>query len=119
MARVLSSPPTPHPARPRLGNEEKPVISCPSCGFSEDRLAKSLSLGCPTCYTTFGPHIATFLPRLHHGTTHIGKRPLLQELAELELRIISLANRVHDLAPGSIESEVLVQLQAEIHARPR
>ena len=116
MARILSSPPKPHPARPRVGIEELPMISCPACGFDESRLAKSLRLGCSTCYTTFAPHIATFLPRLHRGVIHTGKKPPALTVAELERRIDRLVAKVQELAPGSPEATGLCQLQSSCHA---
>ena len=116
MARVLSSPPKPHPARPRAGIPRLAMMTCPVCGFDESRLAKSLRLGCPTCYTTFAPHIATFLPRLHRGLTHTGKQPPVPTIAELEHRIDRLVEKVQALAPGSPEATGLCQLQSSCHA---
>jgi protein-arginine kinase activator protein McsA len=92
------------------------MMSCPVCGFDESRLAKSLRLGCPTCYTTFAPHIATFLPRLHRGVTHTGKQPPVPTIAELEHRIDRLVEKVQALAPDSREAKELCQLQATCRA---
>jgi protein-arginine kinase activator protein McsA len=92
------------------------MISCPACGFDESRLAKSLRLGCSTCYTTFAPHIATFLPRLHRGVIHTGKKPPALTVAELERRIDRLVAKVQELAPGSPEATGLCQLQSSCHA---
>lgn len=116
LARILSSPPKPHTPRPRVGIEELPMISCPACGFDESRLAKSLRLGCSACYTTFAPHIATFLPRLHRGVTHTGKQPPVPTIAELERRIDRLVAKVQELAPDSPEAMVLCELQASCRA---
>ena len=91
------------------------MMSCPVCGFDESRLAKSLRLGCPTCYTTFAPHIATFLPRLHRGVTHTGKQPPVPTIAELEHRIDRLVEKVQALAPDSPEAKELCQLQSACH----
>ena len=115
LARILSAPSKPHTARPRVGIEELPMISCPACGFDESRLAKSLRLGCSTCYTTFAPHIATFLPRLHRGVTHTGKQPPVPTIAELERRIDRLVAKVQELAPDS-EAMVFCELQSSCHA---
>lgn len=92
------------------------MMSCPVCGFDESRLAKSLQLGCSACYTTFAPHIATFLPRLHRGVTHTGKQPPVPTIAELERRIDRLAAKVQELAPDSPEAMVLCELQASCRA---
>ena len=116
LARILSSPPKPHTPRPRVGIEELPMISCPACGFDESRLAKSLRLGCSTCYTTFAPHIATFLPRLHRGVTHTGKQPPVPTIAELDRRIDRLVEKVQALAPDSPEAKGLNQLQSSCRA---
>jgi protein-arginine kinase activator protein McsA len=89
------------------------MISCPVCGFDESRLAKSLRLGCSACYTTFAPHIATFLPRLHRGVTHSGKQPTVLTVSELERRIDRLVAKVQELAP---EAMVLCELQASCRA---
>ncbi len=48
---------------------------CRDCGFGEKDFAKSLRLGCPHCYEVFAPELATFLPRMHVGSTHVGKIP--------------------------------------------
>ena len=92
------------------------MMSCPVCGFDESRLAKSLRLGCPTCYTTFAPHIATFLPRLHRGVTHTGKQPPVPTIAELEHRIDRLVEKVQALAPDSREAKDLAN--SKRHAVP-
>jgi protein-arginine kinase activator protein McsA len=89
------------------------MISCPECGFDESRLAKSLRLGCSACYTTFAPHIATFLPRLHRGVTHTGKQPSVPTVDEIQRRIDLLVAKVQELAP---EAMVLCQLQSSCHA---
>ena len=116
LARVLSSPPKPHPARPRMVIPRLAMMSCPVCGFDESRLAKSLQLGCPACYTTFAPHIATFLPRLHRGLTHTGKQPPVPTIAELEHRIDRLVEKVQALAPDSPEAKGFYQLQSSCRA---
>ena len=92
------------------------MISCPECGFDESRLAKSLRLGCSACYTTFAPHIATFLPRLHRGATHTGKQPPVPTIAELDRRIDRLVEKVQALAPDSPEAKGLNQLQSSCRA---
>ena len=91
-------------------------MTCPVCGFDESRLAKSIQLGCSACYTTFAPHIATFLPRLHRGVTHSGKQPTVPTIAELERRIDRLVAKVQELAPDSPEAMVLCELQASCRA---
>ena len=116
LAQILSSPPKPHTARPRAGIPRLAMMTCPVCGFDESRLAKSLRLGCSTCYTTFAPHIATFLPRLHRGVIHTGKKPPALTVAELERRIDRLVAKVQELAPGSPEATGLCQLQSSCHA---
>lgn len=92
------------------------MISCPECGFDESRLAKSLRLGCSACYTTFAPHIATFLPRLHRGAIHTGKQPSVPTVDEIQRRIDLLVAKVQELAPDSPEAMVLCQLQSSCHA---
>jgi len=89
------------------------MMSCPACGFDENHLAKSIQLGCSACYTTFAPHIATFLPRLHRGVTHSGKQPTVLTVSELERRIDRLVAKVQELAP---EAMVLCELQASCRA---
>ena len=116
LAQILSSPPKPHTARPRVGIPRLAMMTCPVCGFDESRLAKSLRLGCSACYTIFAPHIATFLPRLHRGVTHTGKQPPVPTIAELERRIDRLAAKVQELAPDSPEAMVLCELQASCRA---
>jgi len=81
--------------------EVYPSLVCPACGFSELDLSKSLRLGCPQCYEVFGANLETMLPRLHHGTVHVGKSPkqsanlsaqLRRELNEIESLLVANQN---------------------------
>lgn len=94
-------------------------LTCPACGFPESRLRRSLQLGCPVCYETFAPHLATFLPKLHAGTIHKGKSPAPATLEALLHRIDTLAHRIATEAPRStahlITEMLRHQIQAEIH----
>jgi protein-arginine kinase activator protein McsA len=92
------------------------MISCPECGFDESRLAKSLRLGCSACYTTFAPHIATFLPRLHRGVIHTGKQPSVPTVDKIQRRIDLLVAKIQELAPDSPEAKGFYQLQSSCRA---
>lgn len=48
---------------------------CPTCGFKQEDFIKSLRFGCPDCYRVFRSELSTFLPRMHHGSSHRGKVP--------------------------------------------
>jgi len=84
-----------------MQNHTAPGLTSPACGFPETRLRHSLQLGCPVCYETFAPHLATFLPKLHLGTLHKGKSPAPSTLEALLQRIDALANRIAQQAPHS------------------
>jgi protein-arginine kinase activator protein McsA len=96
-----------------------PELTCPACAFPESRLRHSLQLGCPVCYKTFAPHLATFLPKLHTGTLHKGKSPAPATLEALLQRINALADRIATEAPHSparlITDTLRQKIQAEIH----
>ena len=50
--------------------------SCPTCGFTLDRLRKEGTLGCPHDYEVFEHALVSLIARAHNGaTTHCGKVP--------------------------------------------
>jgi protein-arginine kinase activator protein McsA len=93
------------------------TIACPACGFPESRLKYSLQLGCPACYESFAPHLCTFLPKLHTGTTHKGKTPPPSTAEDLLQRIDALASRIALEAPDSSARPVTDMLPRQIRAR--
>jgi len=48
---------------------------CPECGFTLAEFEKRGRMGCPECYTHFGPSIEPIIEEMHPGTTHAGKCP--------------------------------------------
>lgn len=85
--------------------EEGPVATniaeCPSCGYTTEKMQKAGRMGCPDCYTEFGPLILPTLGNMHKSTVHTGKVPHRSlERHELLNRIqkltIELQNAVKD-----------------------
>jgi len=93
-------------------------MTCPACGFPESRLKYSLQLGCPACYESFAPHLCTFLPKLHTGTTHKGKKPAPSTADDLLQRIDALASRIAHQDCQISDSQLVATLQTK-SPRPR
>lgn len=56
--------------------EEERSVICPVCGWELKQFRKTGYLGCPDCYSAFGPVIERLLSDMHYGTAHQGKIPL-------------------------------------------
>lgn len=76
---------------------------CGHCGFGEKDFAKSLRLGCPHCYEVFAPELATFLPRMHVGSTHVGKTPRQAQIEACQLT--TALEEVEQLLASSLPSD--------------
>ncbi|MBU6183629.1 MAG: hypothetical protein KGR46_12560 [Verrucomicrobia bacterium] len=98
-----------------MQNHTATELTCPACGFPESRLRHSLQLGCPVCYETFAPHLATFLPKLHTDTLHKGKSPATIEA--LIHRIDALADRIANEAPHSPARLITDMLRQQIRTQ--
>ncbi len=48
--------------------------SCPSCGLTYDKFAKTGRLGCGECFNTFRQPLADLLRKIHGSNLHRGKR---------------------------------------------
>ncbi|HLS27117.1 MAG TPA: UvrB/UvrC motif-containing protein [Opitutales bacterium] len=72
-------------------------LQCSTCGFKQSDFRKLGRLGCPDCYTVFGPILTPVLKNMHKGLTHVGKVPeksaarytIREQLAALEEEIQS------------------------------
>lgn len=48
--------------------------SCPTCGLTYDKFAKTGRLGCGECFNTFRQPLADLLRKIHGSNLHRGKR---------------------------------------------
>lgn len=68
---------------------------CPACGIEYSEFKRTGFLGCPECYTYFGPRLRPLYRRIHGATRHTGKVPARaggplkarRELASLEAEL--------------------------------
>lgn len=58
---------------PELDSEMK-SHSCPNCGLTYDKFAKTGRLGCGECFNTFRQPLADLLRKIHGSNLHRGKR---------------------------------------------
>jgi protein-arginine kinase activator protein McsA len=58
-------------ARPR----EVPVVRCPKCETTWDRLRQDSRVGCAQCYEVFREQLDEVMSRLQNANQHIGKMP--------------------------------------------
>jgi protein arginine kinase activator len=65
--------------------------SCPSCGFTLDRLRKEGTLGCPHDYEVFEHALVPLIARAHNGATaHCGKVP--SKMPRETKKLVELSN---------------------------
>lgn len=57
----------------RAGGEG--AAKCRSCGLPLAAYRKSLFLGCPDCYDSFGDALVPDLFKFHQGVQHVGRKP--------------------------------------------
>lgn len=94
--------------------EVRVASTCPVCGFTEKEFAKTLMLGCPHCYEVFAANLETMLPRLHRGTTHVGKTPDLSGKLRRELNDIE--SLLTASQPNSSRVDALLDRWKEVSA---
>lgn len=51
------------------------ILTCPKCGWDNEKMRKTGRLGCPECYHSFRDKLADALAVMHRGTIHCGKIP--------------------------------------------
>jgi protein arginine kinase activator len=76
--------------------------SCPSCGLTYDKFAKTGRLGCGTCFTVFRQPLADLLRKIHGSNLHRGKRPML---AAGSMDSLKEEARLKDELKSAIENE--------------
>lgn len=74
-------------------SEEERTVVCPVCGWELKQFRKTGYLGCPDCYSAFGPVIEQLLENMHHGSEHQGKIPLSSAPAGHPVREKTLLRR--------------------------
>lgn len=63
-------------------SEEDEPGPCPTCGMTQSELKRLGRLGCADCYGHFETHLRSLLRRLHGGTQHVGKIPVMPDSDE-------------------------------------
>ena len=70
----------PKPAVHGFGREKpdtpartKAIAKCPACNTTLSQVLESATVGCATCYVTFGTEVESMLEALHRGSAHRGK----------------------------------------------
>ncbi len=63
------------PAKDGGADNPHPALTCPKCGWDEQKLRRTGQLGCAHCYTVFAPLLAEALKNMHRGASHLGKHP--------------------------------------------
>lgn len=48
---------------------------CPTCGISEEEVARSGRVGCADCYREFAALLAPYIRRIHGPAAHAGRVP--------------------------------------------
>ena len=48
---------------------------CPTCGISEEEVARTGRVGCADCYREFAPLLTPYIRRIHGNATHTGRVP--------------------------------------------
>ncbi len=62
------------------GGQSVPVAAkCKTCGLPFQQYKRTLMLGCPHCYESFGDHLLTDLRKIHGSVQHSGKIPPEQQ----------------------------------------
>jgi protein arginine kinase activator len=79
-------------------------LTCPSCGMKFSQFLSTEKLGCPTCYSAFGPQLSGRIAREHNASTHhLGKVPKRMLMA-------SRLNASVASEPGVTRKDVLAKL---------
>jgi protein arginine kinase activator len=78
------------------------AIQCAGCGLAYSEFIQIGRLGCPDCYTHFGPQLKQILRRVHGAVRHVGKAPG-KDGERLERR--QSLQRLHEDLERAIERE--------------
>jgi len=77
-------------------------IQCATCGLTYSDFVQSGRLGCPDCYTHFGPQLKQILRRVHGSVRHVGRAPGKDgEVFERRQK----AQRLHEELERAVERE--------------
>jgi len=79
--------------------EDKPAITCPSCGTTYAQFEHSGRLGCAQCYRAFSKQLKPMLQKIHGRTQHAGRKPAAfvpDPQDELDARIIELKQKMEE-----------------------
>lgn len=60
-----------------LEGRAQPGKVCPQCGLCFPNFRKTGKLGCGQCYEQFASELDPIITRMHGGTSHIGKGPVV------------------------------------------
>jgi len=52
---------------------ERKMLACRACGLKYSQFRETGRLGCPECYTSFGPQLTELMARIHGFTRHTGR----------------------------------------------
>jgi protein arginine kinase activator len=99
--------------------EEQPAeavlkMQCGTCGQSFQRYKKTLFLGCPDCYVSFGKPMVAELRKFHGSTQHRGKVPARQRWVIERRRTIEELRQRMNQAIEREEFETAAKLRDEI-----
>jgi protein arginine kinase activator len=89
-------------------------LVCGTCGLPFRKYKKSLFLGCPDCYESFGKHVVADLRKFHGSTLHRGKVPeRLRRTVERRRDIEGLRRRMNQAIEHE-EFELAARLRDQI-----
>jgi protein arginine kinase activator len=91
-------------------------VSCGTCGLPFQHYRKTLFLGCPDCYESFGKLMVAELRKFHGGTQHRGKVPVrLRRVLEQRRGLDDLRQRMNQAIERE-EFETAARLRDQIRA---
>ena len=78
------------------GDTRREPEPCARCGLTFEGFKETGRLGCPHCYTSFGPGLRRLLGRIHGATRHVGKvyLPPDSDAAHADRRLDDLRRRL-------------------------
>lgn len=76
---------------PDIDEDGLPIIlTCDSCGYTEEKLKRTGRLGCAQCYDTFSESIEVMIANMHKGSSHMGKIPALHQKDSIRRQLVEL-----------------------------
>jgi protein arginine kinase activator len=89
-------------------------LACGACGLTFQQYKKTLFLGCPDCYESFGKLMVAELRKFHGSTLHRGKVPARQRVVLERRRDIEELRRHMNQAIEREEFEAAARLRDQI-----